>query len=49
MTDAAIMPLKRLYVAEKLAAGADAYLLKPFKAKELVEKIDEMMQHPSGD
>jgi CheY-like chemotaxis protein len=30
-------------------AGADAYLLKPFKAKELLEKIDEMMHPPSDD
>jgi CheY-like chemotaxis protein len=30
-------------------AGADAYLLKPFKAKKLLEAIDEMMSPPSGD
>jgi DNA-binding response OmpR family regulator len=30
-------------------AGADAYLLKPFKASDLLEKIDEMMHPPSGD
>ncbi len=29
--------------------AADAYLLKPFKAKELLEKIDEMIHPPSGD
>lgn len=29
-------------------AGADAYLLKPFKPKELLEKIGEMI-HPDGD
>jgi DNA-binding response OmpR family regulator len=36
-------------VARGLEAGADAYLAKPFKAQELVEKVQELLDPPDPD
>lgn len=35
-------------VARGIDAGADAYLPKPFKAQELLEKVEELLGKPQG-